>query len=115
MKDQIIKLLAYPRSVLGDLIDMDACPHSGSYYQQDGRCRKCSDAPECQWLSSNDEFVALEQKSTEELLGPLVFAVDFVNLQLAYWGHDRASCDCETCVWVRAAMQVRDEVESGLG
>ena len=113
MKERIIELLAYPRSMVCDQIDLDICPHAGYFDRDDRRCRKCQVAPECRWLGSNDEFAALKQKSTEELVAPLGFAVDFVNIQVAHWGHDPLCCDCETCLWVRAATRVREELAPG--
>jgi hypothetical protein len=55
----------------------------------------------------------LKEKALEELIGPLGYAVDFVNLQIAYWGHDPVSCDCDTCFWVRTATQLHDEARRG--
>ncbi len=108
MKRRLIELLAYPRALVRDRIDLETCPHAGYYDREDGRCVHCDARPECAWLNRNDEFVALERKSIGELLPALAFAMDVVNIHVARGEHDPSSCGCESCRWLREATEIHE-------
>jgi len=111
MRDRIIKSLAYARYQVQQHLELDDCPHSAQYDQQDQRCQKCEFGPECQWLCSNDEFAALERKSTETLVDALVFSLGYIDALITRWGHDSDECRCEACAWLREAVQVFAECQ----
>ena len=110
MKEEIIKALVFPRAVIRGEISIEACPHAGNFAPQDARCRECHCGAECEWLCSNDEFVALEQKSLDELEGALEFAVGYVDARIMRLGHEATNCRCHACTWLKTGMALVDQV-----
>jgi hypothetical protein len=106
MKNQILGLLAFPRALLRDDIEFDDCPHSGNFAIEDAGCQECGAGVECAWLYSNEEYAALEDRSLEELIDSLDFARAYVEFRVDRWGHNRRTCSCEACRWVRNAGRV---------
>ena len=112
MRESIIKALSYPRELVRGEFELDDCPHSGLYAEEDARCIDCPQRPECEWLYSNEEFVALEQKPMAEILEALEFALEYVAAQIAYWQHDSQQCGCTSCSWLKDAARLFDEVRT---
>lgn len=110
MKNEIINVLAFPRALVRGEIDLEECRHAGNYAPQDRVCRDCYYGAECEWLFSNDECVALENKSLEELEGALEFAVGYVDAHMCHRGHDPALCRCEACSWLKIGQGLIDEM-----
>ena len=112
MKQQIIELLAFPRTLVRDHLELETCPHNGFFDQGDMRCLQCENGMECEWLYSNDEFAALQKHSLKRLTDALEFAVFYVEAEIARWGHDTLSCSCDSCKWLRRAQQMVEEVQA---
>lgn len=102
-RDQILRLLRYPRSVLGTLAPLASCSHAGFLDPKDPGCHDCDYEIECAWLYSNDEFADLGEKPLSALLEALDYAAALIEAQITGAGHDSCSCACEWCAWVRAA------------
>lgn len=109
MRQGLIETLSYPRELVRNDIELDDCPHSGLYDDEDGRCLACPQQPECEWLYNNEEFVALQQRSIGEILAAVEIALDYVAAQIAYWEHDSKQCGCTSCAWLRHALCLVDQ------
>lgn len=110
MKEEIIKALVFPRAMIRGEIAIEECPHAGNFCWQDVACQRCDCGAECEWLFSNDELVALEEKSLEELEGALEFAVGYVDARITRLGHESANCRCHACTWLKTGMALVDQV-----
>lgn len=95
----LIELLAYPRELTREAIDPESCPHGGYFDDSDRRCRVCFKETECRWLDAIDWGADTSSMSASELLQALEIAISFINQYKAH--HDRESCDCQTCSWLR--------------
>ncbi len=95
----ILDLLHYPRQIFQDDQDLDDCPHGGFYNENEKDCELCEQLSRCRWLLSNDEFVDLKQKTTEQLLDALRFARDQICMNVLTVPH-RNTCKCEICSWL---------------
>lgn len=109
MKEHVIKALAFPRDLMRQNLELEGCAHNGDYAKDDVNCLLCKDTQECDWLSHNDEYVALAQKPMETLVTDLEFALDFVRAQVAYWYHEPKKCTCSACQWVGQAQLLYDD------
>ncbi|MFZ0256939.1 MAG: hypothetical protein WAN46_15140 [Gammaproteobacteria bacterium] len=110
MKEEIIKALGFPRAVICGAISIEECPHAGNFSPQDVECKNCRCGAECEWLFSNDELVALEEKSLDELEGALEFAVGYVDARIMRLGHQTTNCHCHACTWLKTGMALVDQV-----
>ena len=110
MKTTVIRMLDYPRSLVRRNVDVHDCPHAGQFADADARCRLCEFSMECRWLQHNDEFVALSEKSLEEIVEALSFTLAYVDAETTRWGHLRQNCRCEACTWLRSAQRLYDKV-----
>lgn len=105
-----MQALEFPRSLVRDNLDLQECVHNGNYAADDDECRQCVQGFECEWLYGNDEFVALDRKPLKELAAALDFALEFVDMRISEWGHNRGSCRCEACAWRREAQRLADRI-----
>lgn len=110
MKKEVIIALMFPRTLIRGEIAPVECPHAGNYAPKDRRCLECYCGAECEWLFSNDEFVALEEKSLDELEGALEFAVGYVDAQVLRLGHNTSTCRCDACAWLKTGMSLIDQI-----
>lgn len=111
MREKIIEALIESRLLVRDQVDWNDCSHAGHYSVEDGECRTCEFEFECHWLSQNDEFVALERKATQILVESLEFAQAYVDAVVTRRAHDRRSCQCEACRWLRRTQRLLGELE----
>lgn len=109
LRKHLIELLVLPRDLMQDKIDIPNCPHSGFYNALAHDCINCIKDEECKWLMSNDEFVAMNEKSINKLLSALKFSVEFVETQVLVWGHKINSCQCKVCAWLDEAKQAMEK------
>jgi hypothetical protein len=109
MRREILALFAYPRQLAMANIDLSSCPHGEFFKAMDASCRQCAKNYECVWLNSTDEFNGLAGKSMEFLYRALTFGIDYVDARNAPAKHDRESCECESCEWVKDAHHVAHE------
>lgn len=110
MRNKIIKALTESRLLVRDQVDWHDCSHGGYFSGQDEECHACDFEFECHWLSQNDEFVALERKATQILVESLEFAQAYVDAIVTRRAHDRRSCQCEACRWLRHTQRLLGEV-----
>ena len=99
VRDCLAESLVYPRSMAIARISARTCPRSGCFNEADGRCRQCAKEPECRWLSSISSYPDVAAMSTSELAEVLDMAIEFVCQHNSH--HDRCTCDCLTCSWLR--------------
>lgn len=100
---QIIEMLTFPRLLAMDAMALEDCPHEGQFVTGSPRCRTCEFLYECTWLQSNEPFVALASRPTEELLDALRFAIDYVDSQNHRPGETKSFCVCKKCSWINSA------------
>lgn len=110
MRKQIIEALIESRVLVRDQVEWHDCAHGGYYSSQEGDCRSCEFEFECQWLSQNDEFIALERKATRILVDSLEFAQAYVDAIVTRRAHDRRTCLCEACSWLRHTRRLLGRV-----
>ena len=110
MRKKIIEALAKSRVLVRDQVEWHDCIHAGHYSGQDTECQFCNFEFECQWLSRNDEFVVLEHKATKTLVDSLEFAETYVDAIITRRAHDRRTCQCESCCWLRHARRLLEQI-----
>ena len=66
-KALLIELFEFPRKRVVQSMELRHCPHAGFFNPTDEQCIYCHQGMECVWMNHNDELVALEEKSEEEL------------------------------------------------
>jgi len=111
VREAIIAMLRYPRTMVHGNIPVETCTHGGFYADGDLACMLCDHELECHWLANADEFSALEQRSLKELAEALEFAVDYVRAQVAHANHDFVRCKCEACDWLRTGQSWLDRAQ----
>ncbi len=107
-KALLIELLEYPRKRIVESMDLRFCPHAGFYSSYDIQCIQCYQGMECVWMNGNDELIAVERKTAEELKQQLLIAVDFIDSNLTPHHLSRRNCTCDNCVWLRKVQQILD-------
>jgi hypothetical protein len=112
MRQRLISLLAYPRQLIRDQLELEDCRHSGQYDPGDPACIECTDEAECRWLYSNDEFAALDHKPWNALLDALEYALGFVGGYSTRNTHDQQRCGCDACSWLREAEALYAEIQA---
>lgn len=95
----ILDLLNYPRNVFQSGQDLDCCLHGGFYNEDDKDCELCEQLSKCRWLLSNDDFVDLSKKTTDQLLEALSFARDQISVAALVNNH-KNNCKCQICSWL---------------
>ena len=113
MREQILEMLAFPRSYVRARVNLEGCVHAGNYAPGDPVCANCEDWVECSWLYKNDAFSGLSEKRMHDLVEALDFAVDFVDASSYRAGHPaKADCGCDVCVWLERARRLYDRVSA---
>lgn len=112
MRQAFIDALSYPRELVRDNLELEECPHTGLYDNEDGKCIACPQQSECEWLYNNEAFAALEKKPIAEILAALEIASDYVTAQVAYWEHDSRRCGCTSCSWLRNTLRLVDKARA---
>ena len=112
MREKIINALNYPRWLVRGMIELDECIHSGYYARDDTECRECDYAMLCEWLNVNDECAVLEQWPFERLTDSLKFSVSMVDALISRPGHNRHTCRCQTCAWLKDAQKLLLEAQN---
>jgi len=105
-KALLIELLEYPRKRIVQSMELKFCPHAGFFNNSDEQCLFCHQGMECTWMNHNDELVAVEKKSVQEIKQQLLIAVDFIDSSLTPHHLSRRNCECENCVWLRKAQKI---------
>ena len=59
-------------------------------------------------MNHNDETVAVDQKTAEELKQQLLVAVDFIDSSLSPHHLSRRQCECENCTWLKKVQKALD-------
>ena len=95
----LVESLAYARLMAAARIHARSCPHGGYFDDSDDRCWQCKKGTECQWLDTFTETITASGMSTDELVRALDVAVGFMADYKTH--HDRQTCDCRTCSWLR--------------
>ena len=111
MRGKLIKALAHSRILVRDQVELQACIHNGHYVAGNSECKFCEFEFECQWLYKNDEFAALQHKTTDNLLEALQFAEAYIDAMITRWGHNKRTCCCETCTWLRNVRRLLRDVQ----
>lgn len=107
-KQEILELLAFPRSLMRDYLELSDCPHDGQYALDDARCRECEQREECRWLFDHEAYLDLEQRSLPRLKRALGYGLDYVRGLATQYAHDQNHCRCPTCRWLRRAQTCLD-------
>ena len=110
MKNRIISALGYPRALIQGGVELHRCSHSGNYQDQDQECLDCYFEPECAWLFSHDDSVALVDKPLTDLIEALEFCYGYVDAQTTRLGHRSESCPCDACRWLRDAERLMESL-----
>lgn len=112
VKDRIIQLLGFPRTLVRESIDHENCTHAGNFAPGDPVCADCASRLECRWLYHNDEFSALGEKPEAKLVEALEFALDYVEAFAHRAGHRPSKrCPCEVCAWLKGARELRRQAD----
>ena len=112
MRAVVLGLLDLPRRFMRGEVAIETCAHAGFFAARDPRCQVCETRMECEWLAGNDEFAALSEKPLDALVDAFESAVLYVDASIAHAGHDRRTCVCELCRWLRQAQPVLAQCEA---
>lgn len=112
MRRKLLEALTYPRLRVLESIDLEDCPHDGSFQSPCDRCHDCDLKQECHWLSCLNDFAAFATKPTYTIHASLVYSLKLVEANNEHLQHDLASCACESCSWIRDAHQLTREFQS---
>lgn len=104
-KSDLIQLFKFPRQRILQTMEVTHCPHAVFYNRSDEQCITCHQGEECLWINHNDEMVAMEKKSMEDLKQQLLVAVDFVDSLLTPQHLSRRNCQCDNCTWLKEVNQ----------
>ncbi|GGB46501.1 hypothetical protein K8B83_05265 [Shewanella inventionis] len=107
-KAELIQLFTFPRARILQSMEVTHCPHAVFFNHSDEECITCHQGEECLWINHNDEMVALEMKSVDELKQQLLIAVDFIDSNLSPHHMSRRKCQCENCRWLRQVQLTLD-------
>jgi hypothetical protein len=110
LKARIIEMLSESRMLVQGQIELHSCIHSGYYSETHKACQLCKYGYECKWLYQNDEYTALEHKTTKVLIESLEFAEAYVDAIITRCSHDRRCCKCEACSWLRRSCRLLREL-----
>lgn len=105
----ILELLAFPRSLMRDYLELDDCPHDGQFAIEDRRCQDCDNREECEWLFRHEAYMDLPRRDVVVLKRALAYGVDYVRGLATRYAHDQNHCRCPTCRWLRRAQGYLDE------
>ena len=105
---EILELLAFPRSLMRDYLELDDCPHDGQFAVDDAHCRDCDNREECEWLFKNEAYLDLRRRNVTKLKRALAYGVDYVRGLATQYAHDQNRCRCPTCRWLRRAQNCLD-------
>lgn len=103
LKRQIIEALTFPRLQAFEVLDLEKCPSGGRFHSKNDNCKACEAMFPCAWIESNEPFIELAAKSTEDLLQALRIARDFIVSGNHRGTIGRTSCVCEHCRWIGRA------------
>lgn len=106
VRRRILQLLAHPRRVVMDNVNLSGCPCNGFFSPNDTTCRECAKYYECGWLNSTDEFNSLSEQPMEFLYRALAFGIDYVDALNTRANHNSKNCGCKSCEWLRNARHV---------
>jgi hypothetical protein len=109
IKTQLIETLQFPRYMVRAGLDLEDCPHEGTFLADDLRCQECLNAEDCDWLFQIDETVSLEERPLEQLVRALGYALESVSSLLDPDQHG-VDCRCQTCNWRHQAGSLYGEV-----
>lgn len=104
-REKVLELLVFARAKIQGSLDLETCPHAGWFALDDAHCRLCSALPECAWLLHNDGVLPWSERSNEDLLSALRFALELLSDAARDEGHDTSVCVCDTCTWLRSARR----------
>ena len=111
-QEQVAEVFAFAENNFREKLQLDNCPHSGTYHGEDRRCRGCEQSIECEWLSTNSPTpIALEQ-SVNQLVDSLELAIVSIHSAVANHQSSRWSCQCPSCNWLDQAEKVYDQLRS---
>jgi hypothetical protein len=114
MKTEVIAMLEFPRQIMRGHIPLEACEHAGNFSSRDTGCLVCETRPECEWLYSNDESVALTEKPLDVIVDAFGSALLYVDACVTRAGHDGRVCHCQACDWLRRARRLHESAERAL-
>jgi hypothetical protein len=106
---KILAALRFPRQVAEGSIELQDCPHDGSFDPQDPQCLGCRFGGECEWLLHHDRYVDLVNKPLPDLVEALEFGIGYVDALVTRWGHNQHTCQCDACVWLRDARRLHNK------
>jgi len=114
MKENLIRALAFPRDLIQLSLVREECPQNWNFSSDAKECLSCHDGQECNWLLSNDQFAALEEKPLEALVSDLEIALDIVRAHVACAYHAPRTCSCSACAWLKQAQTIHDDYSQSM-
>ncbi len=106
MRRTLIETLTYPRLVMLAEMDADNCPMHLFYVSGRPACRDCEKGTDCQWLLENDQFQFLAEQPLDKLHQAVRFCIDYIERKSSSEKHNTRRCVCDSCSWLRQAVQI---------
>jgi len=114
MRRLLIEALTYPGILVRQLIEAGNYPHASFYAATGERCHNCDGTSDCGWDKCLEDFVHRDDKTTDELGESLREGIKLVETLHSKLRHDETTCTCETCIWIRNAEHLTEEIEHHL-
>jgi hypothetical protein len=114
MRRLLIEALTYPGILVRQLIEAGNYPHASFYAATGERCHNCDGTSDCGWDKCLEDFVHRDDKTTDELGESLREGIKLVETLHSKLMHDETTCTCETCIWIRNAEHLTEEIEHHL-
>lgn len=114
MRQQLLAALDFPRNVILTLIEEHECPCRGRFDAGNECCGDCDLNRQCHWVTFLAEYSDFADKPTYTVNASLRYGVQLVEELSRDWSHEKESCTCEACSWLRDAGQLIAEFEETL-
>ena len=111
MREKLIEALTYPRLLVLKTIEDRDCPQGALFEASKERCFQCEMNKECHWVSCLNDFADFADKPTYTINASLRYAIGVAESLHNDIEHDRTTCTCEFCSWVRDAQQLTEAFE----
>jgi hypothetical protein len=110
-KSKLVDLLIFPKQLLLKEINARNCIHNAEFCMCDIKCWDCDLGRECFELIGKQGGFGLKS-SQEVCLKRIGIAQKYIHNKLKNWQHDRMTCDCDACNWLRNTTRILFAIDS---
>ena len=97
-----------------DLIEKRDCPHNSLFEVTSERCQQCALNKECHWVRCLNDFADFEGKPAYTINASVRYGIQLVQSLNDGPEHQPEICTCDSCTWVRDALELTETFEQHL-